>query len=132
VPHATTEDITYGDYIIPKDTILIPNIPALSRSPERYQHAEVFEPLRFLHDDQSSASSARSADYLGRDHFQFGFGQRFCPGSHIAEDSLYIAIVRIVWGFNIEAVHGAPELNMEQRRRKSHGIFPEGGMLIGD
>ncbi|KAI3614833.1 cytochrome p450 [Moniliophthora roreri] len=32
-----------------------------------------------------------------RDLYAFGFGRRYCPGSHIAEASLFITLARLVW-----------------------------------
>jgi hypothetical protein len=37
-----------------------------------------------------------------RDHFSFGGGRRICPGLHVAENSLFINIARLLWGFNVE------------------------------
>ncbi len=119
VPHATTEEIHFRNYIIPRNTILIPNTAALSRSPERYSHPDVFDPTRFLGDTADGAASARSADFGDRDHFNFGFGNRFCPGSYVAEGSLYIALVRVMWGFEIGIVGGAGGLlDMEDQQRE--------------
>ena len=35
--------------------------------------------------------------------YTFGWGRRFCPGSHIARNSLFITIARLVWGLNFSA-----------------------------
>jgi len=37
-----------------------------------------------------------------RDHFAYGGGRRICPGLHVAEQSLFVNIARLLWGFNIE------------------------------
>lgn len=46
--------------------------------------------------------------------YAFGWGRRFCQGSYVAEASLFVAISRIVWGFNLNApknnVTGQPEI----------------------
>ncbi|KAF7921622.1 uncharacterized protein EAE98_008469 [Botrytis deweyae] len=115
IPHAATEDIMYGDYFIPEGAILLPNTPSLSRSPVRYNNPNAFNPLRFLEDRQDAAASARNSDFMDRDHFEFGFGHRFCPGSHVADSSLYISIARILWGFDIAAIDQVP-LDMKDQR----------------
>ncbi|VUC28794.1 unnamed protein product [Clonostachys rosea] len=115
VPHETTHEIIYDKYTIPANTILIPNIPALSRNRERYDSPDVFDPRRFIGDDKDAAASARCPDYGSRDHFQFGFGKRFCPGSYVAEGSLYMAVSRIIWGFEIHNIKGQ-DLNMNEQR----------------
>jgi len=39
-----------------------------------------------------------------RDHFSFGAGRRICPGAHLAENSLFITLARILWAFKLEAI----------------------------
>lgn len=41
-------------------------------------------------------------DSFKRLHFAFGAGRRVCPGLHVAERSLFLAISGILWGFTIE------------------------------
>lgn len=38
---------------------------------------------------------------------QFGFGRRICPGIHIANRSLYITFVRIMWALEIRKAKDA-------------------------
>lgn len=40
-------------------------------------------------------------------HFTFGAGRRVCPGFHIAERGLFIAISRLLWGFDFSRVKDA-------------------------
>lgn len=35
--------------------------------------------------------------------YAFGWGRRFCPGSHIARNSLFITLSRLVWGIEFSA-----------------------------
>lgn len=35
--------------------------------------------------------------------YAFGWGRRFCAGSHVAQASLFIAISRLVWGVDFSA-----------------------------
>jgi cytochrome P450 len=37
----------------------------------------------------------------------FGWGRRVCPGQQVAEQSLFITIARILWGFNIKKARHA-------------------------
>ena len=46
------------------------------------------------------------ADPHKRDHFTYGAGRRVCPGVHVAEHSIYINIVRVLWGFKIAKTKG--------------------------
>ena len=45
---------------------------------------------------------AALADVTKRDHFTFGGGRRICPGSWVAERSMFLNLARLLWGFNIK------------------------------
>lgn len=65
-----------------------------------------FEPSRFLGKDLSAAEYINVNDPYERDHFTYGAGRRVCPGVHVAERSLFIVIVRVLWGFSISKKKG--------------------------
>ncbi len=111
-PHATSEEDWYLGHYVPQGTIVIPNIPALSRDPQVYEDPESFCPERFLGNDLNAAASAKNPDFRKRDHFHYGFGRRFCQGIFVAEASLYIAVARVIWTFAISIQPGAPPLDM--------------------
>ncbi|KAK6076223.1 cytochrome p450 [Seiridium cupressi] len=112
IPHSTTEEITYQNYVIPKGTVLLPNIPAMMRSDERYVQPDKFEPARFMDDDTDSATSAHSPDWPQRDHVHFGWGRRLCPGIYAADICIFLAVSRILWGFSIQP-HPDYQVRME-------------------
>jgi hypothetical protein len=61
-----------------------------------------------LQDDfLNAADSATTKEVSKRDHFTFGPGRRLCQGIHIAEQSLFLGIVRFVWAFDIGPVVGS-------------------------
>lgn len=86
----------------------MPNLVTLNRDKDRYSDADSFDPSRFLNDDNDAYTSALSASHMQRDHFHYGFGRRLCQGIHFAEDSLFIAIARILWAFDIKPLPGHP------------------------
>jgi len=49
----------------------------------------------------SAAEAAAQKDPAKRDHFAYGVGRRICPGIHVAENSLFLLVSRVLWGFNI-------------------------------
>lgn len=51
-----------------------------------------FQPERFL---ESSDPRLKTFD------LPFGFGRRICPGMHLARNSLFIVISRLLWSFDI-------------------------------
>ncbi|KAL6909173.1 cytochrome P450 [Trichoderma evansii] len=113
VPHASTEEIVYRGNTIPNDTVIMPCQESLHHDPKRYDNAEAFQPERFLGDDLDSLVSARQRDYWKRDHVDYGFGRRMCPGIQVAENSLFIQISRYLWAFNITPKPGEPPLDMD-------------------
>ncbi|EEB95276.1 hypothetical protein MPER_05777, partial [Moniliophthora perniciosa FA553] len=48
VPHRSLADDMYKGMLIPKGTILLPNIHGMSRDKNVYSNPEVFDPTRFL------------------------------------------------------------------------------------
>jgi hypothetical protein len=101
VPHYTTADVIYKDYFIPKDTVVSINQYYIQTDPSRWSNPEVFDPARFLAYPEKAGVYANAADPYKRDHFAFGAGRRICPGAHLAENSLFITLAKILWAFNI-------------------------------
>ncbi|PPQ88910.1 hypothetical protein CVT25_009145 [Psilocybe cyanescens] len=86
------QDDYYKGFFIPKGTLVIPNAWAIAlESNAKYEPSE-FIPERFLDPDVKATDPALWA---------FGFGRRICPGKHLAENSLFIAISMILTVFNI-------------------------------
>jgi cytochrome P450 len=68
-------------------------------------HPREFDPIRHIGDPSGSQESAVNPDPKKRDHYTFGAGRRICPGIHIADRSLFIAVARLLWGFKIEPIY---------------------------
>ncbi|EJD41001.1 cytochrome P450 [Auricularia subglabra TFB-10046 SS5] len=117
-PHCTTADFVYNGMYIPGGTVVIMNCYAMHHDPARYADPWAFNPDRYYGDALSSAESSRLTNPMQRDHFAFGAGRRICPGMHVAEHSLWLAISRLLWAFKIEAVPGEP-INLEEYEGKS-------------
>ncbi|EXJ86782.1 hypothetical protein A1O3_03736 [Capronia epimyces CBS 606.96] len=106
MPHCTSEDDWYEGYFIPKGSVVILNWWAIHFDPKLYSHADEFDPSRYLNKPLPAADYINANDPYERDHFTYGAGRRVCPGVHVAERSLYINIVRTLWGFNISKAVG--------------------------
>ncbi|KAK7471927.1 hypothetical protein VKT23_000030 [Stygiomarasmius scandens] len=107
-PHCTSEDFTYNGIYIPKDTVVVLNCYTLHHNEERYPDPFAFKPERYLGDNLSCAESAKLANAMERDHWTFGAGRRICPGLPIAERELWLAVSRLLWAFNFEALPDEP------------------------
>ncbi|CUA71440.1 O-methylsterigmatocystin oxidoreductase [Rhizoctonia solani] len=88
VPHTCFRDDTYKGYHIPKGTIVMGNIWAMTRDETVYKDPEVFDPDRFLDPSIPPAPA-------------FGWGRRRCPGVHFAESTLFIFVTSLLATFNI-------------------------------
>jgi cytochrome P450 len=75
-------------------------------NPELHPNPDVFDPARYLDKPLPAADYINSNDPYDRDHFTYGAGRRVCPGVHVAERSLFINIVRTLWGFNVSKKKG--------------------------
>ena len=100
-PHYTTSDLTYKDFFIPKGTVVSINQYAIHYDAGRYEDAAVFRPERYLNHPLKAGAYAGHRDPYVRDHFAFGAGRRICPGMHLAENSLFILLAKVLWAFEI-------------------------------
>ncbi|KAG1747809.1 cytochrome P450 [Suillus paluster] len=91
--HRTTQDVIWGNYCIPAGTTVFGNQWSISRDPEVYPEPCVFKPHRWI-DDQG-----RLRDDLKL--FVYGFGRRACPGQHVANRSVFINSLLILWAFRL-------------------------------
>ncbi|KAF7333523.1 Cytochrome P450 [Mycena venus] len=73
--------------------MIIPCIWNMHRNEKEFPNSYTFDPERFL---------SQGVESLVDGHYSFGFGRRKCPGQHLAAKSVWIAIVQLLWAFNIE------------------------------
>ncbi|KAK1233779.1 hypothetical protein PQX77_003046, partial [Marasmius sp. AFHP31] len=90
--HRVTEEDTYEGYRIPQGATVIANIWAITHDPDLYPNPDKFDPDRHL-GEQPQTDPFK---------FIFGFGRRVCPGSHLAERSLFLNISNILAVFSLE------------------------------
>lgn len=102
IAHYSTEDITYKGYHIPKNTVVSLNLWALCHDEDRYEEPTNFRPERYLDVDAKERyeSNSRIQPY-GPDRFIWGAGRRICPGIYLADNSLFVALAKILWAFEI-------------------------------
>lgn len=100
-PHITTKELTHNGIRLPAGSRIHLNAWAIGHDVNRHEDPDRFWPERYEGDLTTSEQSKNSANVKDRDHFAFGSGRRICPGYHVAERSLAIAIMRLVWAFEI-------------------------------
>ena len=47
--------------------------------------------------------------------------RRICPGIHLAEKEIFLAVVQILWAFHVEALYG--EQNVQETRESDYSIL---------
>ncbi|KAF8625938.1 hypothetical protein AX17_006664 [Amanita inopinata Kibby_2008] len=107
IPHKADEDSIYDGYKIPKGSTVIGNVWAIHMDPTRYPNPTAYQPERWYTPGKPTRwGSGPELDQpltMGHSSYVFGWGRRFCQGSHIAEASLFISLSRLIWGVEFEA-----------------------------
>ncbi|KAF8549254.1 cytochrome P450 [Imleria badia] len=98
--HRATQDIVWRGECIPAGASVLGCHWAISRDPEVFPNPEKFDPRRWIDDNGRLRNNMTS--------YPFGFGRRVCPGQHVANKSLYINLVLLLWSFHIEERADAP------------------------
>ncbi|GBE89573.1 hypothetical protein SCP_1602360 [Sparassis crispa] len=93
IAHRTVDDDIYNGMFIPKGSVIIPNIMAMSRDETTYKDPGAFYPERFLCEPEGPGEP-----YLGA---VFGFGRRICPGRYFAENGIWIVVATVLASFDI-------------------------------
>ena len=101
LPHAASKDDNIDGYDIPAGAGLINAIWSVNNDSELFPDPRRFDPARH-NVSLRAGEAAQASDITDRDHWTFGAGRRICPGMHLAENSLSLAIVRMLWTFNFE------------------------------
>ncbi|KAF7366446.1 Cytochrome P450 [Mycena sanguinolenta] len=100
IPHFTTEEIRYKNYIVPKDTTVILNIYSMFHDPDIFEEPELFNPERFM---QSEHGTRPGMDTDFRNNFSFGAGRRVCPGQDFARATMQLTTMRLIWAFRFSS-----------------------------
>jgi len=93
VSHSTSGEDIYNGYYIPKGSVVISNIWAMTRDESIYPQPESFLPERFINED----GQLNDNDLI----LTFGFGRRICPGRHMASATVWLMIATVLSTFNI-------------------------------
>ncbi|KAF8999669.1 cytochrome P450 [Cyathus striatus] len=95
IPHVVREDDFHNGYFIPKGTTITPNVWRFMRDPNKYSNPEKFSPERFL------SVNGHPPDEDPRTYI-FGFGRRICPGRHLGDASMWIAMAFVLAAFRVD------------------------------
>jgi len=85
IARKTTQEDHYRGYYIPKGTIVLPNVWAITKDDKSGIPSEIFAPERFLPD---CVKETATDPYL----YAFGFGRRECPGEYLGNNNLFLLV----------------------------------------
>ncbi|KAI7285110.1 cytochrome P450 [Hortaea werneckii] len=101
-------------YLLPKGTTIILNAWGIHHDPVRFADPETFDPDHYAPTPTPTPTSTTTTTtptplstelangpWEKRDHYGYGAGRRFCPGAHLAERNLFLAVAKLLWGFDI-------------------------------
>ncbi len=99
-PHSLAEDDWVDGMLLPKGSDVFINVFALHHDDVRFPDPDVFDPDHYR-GVTALASELANGDHASRDHYGYGAGRRLCPGIHLAERNLFLALAKLVWAFDV-------------------------------
>ncbi|TEB33482.1 cytochrome P450 [Coprinellus micaceus] len=96
LPHTSTEDDVYEGYLIPKGTVIIPNVWAILHDEDVYESPGELIPERFL-----TPEGGINHELPDPRTVAFGFGRRICPGRYLSADAMYMMMATTLALFDI-------------------------------
>ncbi|XP_060064384.1 cytochrome P450 2J6-like [Ylistrum balloti] len=94
VPHGAKKDITFRGMVIPKGSVIIPNLDSVMKDPDLFENPDKFQPERFLGDDGRLNGKERTV-------MAFSLGRRICVGESLARIELFLYITSLLQRFEI-------------------------------
>ncbi|KAG1816780.1 cytochrome P450 [Suillus subaureus] len=91
--HRTIKDVIWENYCIPAGTTVYGNVWSISQDPDVFPEPDAFKPQRWI----DGQGNLRDDIKL----FVFGFGRRVCPGQHVANRSVFITALLVLWVFRL-------------------------------
>ncbi|XP_038056997.1 cytochrome P450 2J6-like isoform X2 [Patiria miniata] len=106
IPHQASEDTTILGFDIPKGSVIMPNMWALSTDSKLWQDPETFRPERFL--DETGRNVVKQEE-----HIPFSIGRRMCIGEQLAKMELFIFLTHLFHQFTIKKPDGSPPISFK-------------------
>ena len=94
-PHQIKVEDEYMGYRIPANSTIVPLQWCMNHDERKFSDPHRFDPARW---QKSGSEELR--------YHAFGFGRRICPGRHMAENSVFLGIARMLWAYDIKPGSG--------------------------
>ncbi|XP_070588557.1 cytochrome P450 2K1-like [Erythrolamprus reginae] len=105
VPHATTMDITFKGFFIPKGTYIIPLLTSVLRDESQWEKPHEFYPEHFLDSE---------GKFVKRNAFMpFSAGRRVCAGENLAKMELFLFFTNLLQKFTFQTPPGTSKDNLD-------------------
>jgi len=98
--HKTVEAVELNGYVIPRGTLIAPQMSVLFQDETEFDQPEKFDPTRFLDPIRGKA--------LEQKIIPFGIGKRSCLGESLARAELFLVLTNLLNKFNFEAADQMP------------------------
>ncbi|THC91841.1 hypothetical protein EYZ11_008689 [Aspergillus tanneri] len=90
---------------LPKGTVVVINTWGMHMDPSQPNDPAKFIPERYA-DHPQLAPEYAAGKWENRDHYGYGVGRRICPGIHLAERNMLLAIAKLLWAFEFKPPEG--------------------------
>ncbi|KAL8173118.1 UNVERIFIED_CONTAM: hypothetical protein K2H54_040264, partial [Gekko kuhli] len=105
LPHATTADVTLGDYFIPKGTHIVPLLYSVLYDESEWEKPLKFYPEHFLDSE---------GKFVKRDAFlPFSAGRRVCAGETLARMELFLFFASLLQRFTFQPAPGMSKEDLD-------------------
>uniref|UniRef100_A0A8C8VH63 Cytochrome P450 2U1 n=1 Tax=Pelusios castaneus TaxID=367368 RepID=A0A8C8VH63_9SAUR len=116
VPRMASETAVLRGYIIPKGSLIVPNLWSVHRDPSIWERPDDFQPTRFLDEN---------GQLIKKETFiPFGIGKRVCMGEQLAKMELFLMFVNLMQTFTFVYPGNARKPAMEGRFGLTLAPFP--------
>ncbi|KZT58494.1 cytochrome P450 [Calocera cornea HHB12733] len=113
LPHVLLEDVSFRRWRLPRGRAVLGNVWSITRDEGAYPKAGEFRPERWLDEEGMLRGVEKEKDGSRHLPWTFGFGRRVCPGSVLAEATLFAAVVSILWSCTVSRLEGTEAREVE-------------------